>query len=243
MGAGSRSSKGAALSLSRDKVLRQALAFADREGLGGLSMRKLGRRLGAGTMSLYHHVRDKEDLLNGMVDLVFAEIYLPEKRSDWRRMMRARAISVRQALARHPWAIGLLDSPKSPGPAHLRHREAVAACLRRAGFSIRMAVHAQWLLDCYIYGFVLQEVSLPFKDAEAPAKLLQDLYLPRLPQERYPYLNEAAAQLAQGGYDPAQEFTYGLDLILDVLERGRLGKSSPDQGELPEFAGPLSGIV
>lgn len=202
--------------------MRRALALADSEGIDALSMRRLGRELDAGAMSLYHHVASKEELLDGMVDLVFAEIHLPESPGDWRAAMRARAVSAREVLARHPWAITLMESRTTPGHANLRHREAVTACLRKAGFSIQLATHANWLLDSYIYGFALQEASLPFAGADELADMTHEVYLPQLPPKDYPYLNEAAAELMQGDYDPAEEFTYGLDLILDALERDRL---------------------
>ncbi len=157
-----------------------------------------------------------------MVDLVFAETHLPESRGHWQAAMRARAVSAREVLARHPWAISLVESRTTPGPANLRHHEAVTASLRKAGFSIQMATHANWLLDSYIYGFALQEASLPFADADELADMLHEVYLPQLPSEEYPYLNESAMELMESDYDPADEFTYGLDLILDALERGRL---------------------
>ncbi len=222
MGADVGRGPGATPPLSRERVLRHALALADGEGIDALSMRRLGKELDAGAMSLYYHVRDKEQLLDGMVDLVFAEIALPESSGDWKAAMRARAVSARQVLARHPWAISLMESRTSPGRANLRHREAVTACLRKAGFSIRMAVHANWLLDSYVYGFALQEASLPFADADELAGMTHEVYLPQLPPEQYPYLNEAATELMQAHYDPADEFTYGLNLILDALERDRL---------------------
>lgn len=202
--------------------MRQALALADSEGIEALSMRRLGQELNAGAMSLYHHVRNKEELLDGIVDLVFAEIELPESQDDWRAAMRGRAVSAREVLARHPWAITLMASRTAPGPANLRHHEAVTACLRRAGFSIRMATHANWLLDSYVYGFALQEASLPFADAEELADMIHEVFLPQLPPEEYPYLNESATELMQSDYDPADEFTYGLSLILHALERDRL---------------------
>lgn len=206
--------------------MRQALALADNEGIDALSMRKLGRELDAGAMSLYHHVANKEELLDGMVDLVFAEIHLPEGGDDWRATMRARAVSAREVLARHSWAIPLMESRTTPGPANLRHREAVTASLRKAGFSIRMATHANWLLDSYIYGFALQEASLPFADPDQLANMTNEVFLPQLPTDQYPYLNESASELMESDYDPADEFTYGLDLILDALERGRLSSGS-----------------
>lgn len=204
--------------------MRQALALADSEGIEALSMRRLGRELNAGAMSLYHHVRDKEALLDGMVDLVFAEIHLPDGHGDWQTIMRARAVSAREVLVRHPWAITLMESRTTPGAANLRHRESVMASLRKAGFSVRMATHANWLLDSYVYGYVLQEVNLPFDGSDQFADMAQDVYLPQLSSDQYPFLHEAASELTQSGYDPAGEFIYGLELILDALERHRLAQ-------------------
>lgn len=204
--------------LSVKRVVAEAITLADREGVDGLSMRRLAGVLGAGAMSLYHYVANKEELLDAMVDVVFAEIELPSERADWRAAMRARSVSAREVLARHPWAIGLLDSRTTPGAAHLRHREAVTACFRKAGFSVLMATHASWLLDSYVYGFALQEASVPFDGADDLSDVVEDVYLPQLPPEQFPYLNESAAELVAVGYDPTQEFAFGLDLILDALE-------------------------
>ncbi len=222
MGADADRGAAAPTQLSKDRVLRQALDLADREGIDALSMRRLGRELGAGAMSLYHHVGNKDELLDGMVDLVFGEIYLPADDGPWQAAMRARALSAREVLARHPWAINLMESRTTPGLANLRHREAVVATLRKTGFSIEMSTHANWILDSYIYGFALQEASLPFADAEELADMTQDVFLPQIPPEEYPFLNEAAMGLMEGGYDLGDEFTFGLDLILDALERRRL---------------------
>jgi AcrR family transcriptional regulator len=169
-------------------------------------------------MSLYHYVANKEELLDAMVDVVFAEIELPPEEADWQSAMRRRAGSARQVLARHPWAISLMESRTSPGPANLRHREAVTACLRRAGFSVPMATHANWLLDSYVYGFALQEAGLPFDTADGLADMTEDVFLPQLPPDEFPYLHESAAQLLAAGYDPAAEFDFGLDLVLTALE-------------------------
>jgi hypothetical protein len=149
---------------------------------------------------------------------VFEEIELPSDETDWQSAMRRRAVSARQALARHPWAIGLMESRTSPGPANLRHHEAVLACLRKAGFSVAMATHANWLLDSYVYGFALQASSLPFDTADELADMAEDVYLPQLPPDEFPYLNESAAALAAAGFDPAEQFTFGLDLVLAALE-------------------------
>lgn len=204
--------------LSKQRVVAEAIQLADREGVHGLSMRRLAGALGAGAMSIYHYVASKEELLDAMIDVVFEEIDLPPEETDWQSAMRARTVSARQALARHPWAIGLMESRTSPGPAHLRHREAVTACLRRAGFSVVMATHANWLLDAYLYGFALQEASLPFDTADEFADMAEDVFLPQLPPDEFPYLNESAAALLAADYDPAEEFSFGLDLVLDALE-------------------------
>ena len=204
--------------LSKQRVVAEAIRLADHEGVDGLSMRRLAGELGAGAMSLYHYVANKDELLDAMIDVVFEEIEIPPADTDWRTAMRRRSVSARQVLARHPWAIGLMESRTSPGPASLRHREAVTACLRRAGFSVVMATHANWLLDSYVYGFALQEASLPFDTATEMADMTEDVFLPQLPQDEFPYLNESAAALLAAGYDPAQEFEFGLDLVLDALE-------------------------
>lgn len=204
--------------LSKERVVLEAIRLADREGVHGLSMRRLADALGAGAMSLYHYVANKDELLDAMIDVVFEEIELPPEDADWQSAMRRRSVSARQVLARHRWAIGLMESRTSPGPANLRHREAVTACLRRAGFSVPMATHANWLLDCYVYGFALQEASLPFDTVDEFADLAEDVYLPQLPPDEFPYLNESAAALLAAGYDPAEEFLFGLDLVLAALE-------------------------
>lgn len=207
-----------ATGLSKQRMVAEAVRLADSEGVAGLSMRRLAGALDAGAMSLYHYVANKEELLDAMIDLVFEEIELPPEDTDWQSSIRVRSASIRHALARHPWAIGLMDSRTSPGPANLRHSEAVTACLRRAGFSVVMATHANWLLDSYVYGFALQEASLPFDTAADLADMVEDVFLPQLPPEEFPFLSESAATLAAAGYVPAEEFGFGLDLILGALE-------------------------
>ena len=204
--------------LTQQRVVAEAIRLADLEGVDGLSMRRLAGSLGSGAMSLYHYVASKEELLDAMIDVVFAEIDLPSEEADWRSALRARAVSARQVLARHPWAIGLMESRTSPGPANLRHREAVTACLRKAGFSVPMATHVNWLLDSYVYGFALQEAGLPFDNAEGLADMTEGVFLPQLPPAEYPYLHESASQLLATGYDPAAEFDFGLDLVLTAIE-------------------------
>ena len=212
--------------LSRERVLRAAVAFADESGRESLSMRKLGEALGVEAMSLYNHVANKDELLDGMVDLVFSEIDLPPGGADWKTAMRQRAVSARQALSRHPWAIALMESRTSPGPATLRHHDAVIGSLREGGFSIEMAAHAFSVLDSYIYGFALQEASLPFDTAEETAEVAE-MILKQMPPDEYPHLTELAVEhVLQPGYDYGDEFEFGLDLILGGLERARNATSS-----------------
>jgi AcrR family transcriptional regulator len=210
---------GARIPLTRQRVLRAAVALADRTGVGSLSMRKLAQELGVEAMSLYHHVANKDDILDGIVDVVFSEIELPTGEVDWKAAMRQRAISAREALRRHPWAIGLMDSRSTPGPATLRHHDAVLGVLRNAGFSIEMAAHVFSVLDSYIYGFALQETSLPFETSEELAEVAETIF-ESFPAGDYPYLTEMAVEHAlQPGYAYADEYDYGLDLILDGLDR------------------------
>jgi len=205
--------------LSRDQVLRAAVALADQGGIGALSMRKLGQVLGVEAMSLYNHVANKSDLLDGMIDIVFSEIGLPAGDSGWKQAMRQRAISAREVLGRHRWAIGLMESRRSPGPATLRHHDAVLGCLRQAGFSVEMTAHAYSLLDSYIYGFALQEASLPFDTPEKTTQVAQEIF-GQFAADAYPHLTELTIQhVLQPGYHYGGEFEIGLDLILDALER------------------------
>ena len=210
--------------LSRERVLRAALALADAGGHEALTMRNLGKKLGVEAMSLYNHVANKEDIVDGLVDLVFSEIEVPSPGEvDWKSAMRRRAISVREALNRHRWAVGLMEGRMNPGPASLRNHDAVMGCLREAGFSFRVAVHASSVLDAYIYGFALQEKNLPFETPDQVSEVMeiQSKHVPEM--DDYPYLVEVATEMAKAGYDYAAEFEFGLDLILDALERFRAG--------------------
>jgi AcrR family transcriptional regulator len=206
--------------LTRDRVLAAAVALADREGIGEVSMRKLAQHLGVEAMSLYHHVANKDEILDGMIDRVFAEIDLPGS-EPWKRAMAARAESARAALLRHPWAIGLMESRASPGPATLRHHDAVIGNLRAGGFSVQMAAHAFSLLDSYIYGFVMQEVSLPFQSSDEAAEVATSIASAMEPDE-YPHLMELTNEyVLQPGYSYANEFAFGLEVVLDGLDRAR----------------------
>jgi AcrR family transcriptional regulator len=212
--------------LSRDQVLRAAVALADEGGIEALSMRKLGQTLGVEAMSLYNHVASKGDLLDGMIDVVFGEIGLPPGDGGWKPAMRQRAVSAREVLGRHRWAIGLMESRRTPGPATLRHHDAVLGCLRVAGFSVAMTAHVYSLLDSYIYGFALQEASLPFGTAEETAQVTREI-AGQMPAGEYPHLAEmATGHVLQPGYQYGSEFETGLDLILDALERAVRGPAA-----------------
>ena len=207
--------------LTRERVVGTAVALADERGVGSLSMRTLAQQVGIEAMSLYHYVTNKDDLLDGLVDAVFAEIVLPTPDMDWGDAMRARASSVREVLHRHPWALGLLDSRASPGSATLRHHNAVIGVLRNAGFSVEMAAHAFSLIDSYIYGFALQEASLPFQSPDEATAVAQNI-LGSNTIDAFPHLTEMATEyVLQPGYDYGNEYLFGLDLILDGLDRIR----------------------
>ena len=221
-------------SLTRERVLETAVALAQREGIESLTMRRLAHELGVGAMSLYHHVPNKERLLDGMIDVVFGEIELPSTDGDWKSALRGRALSTRAALNRHRWAVGLMESRATPGPNSLRLHDAVLGCLREAGFSIEETIQAYSVQDAYIYGFALQEKSLPFETAQEAAEVAeaQSREYGELEPERrlgelaheFPYLAEVVAgHVADVGYDFASAFEHGLDLILDALERLRDG--------------------
>lgn len=185
-------------------------------------MRKLASELGVEAMSLYHHVASKDDILSGMVDLVFAEMTLPDPAStDWKAGLRLRARSAREVLRRHPWAVPLLESRANPGLATLRHHDAVLGCLRRGGLSLELTGHAYALLDAFIYGFVQQEQSLPFQ-TPAETRDVASGMLAHLPAGQFPHLVEYATQrVLQPGYSFGDEFDFGLELLLEALDRCR----------------------
>ncbi len=207
--------------LTRERVLRAAVVLADEGGIRALTMRKIAESLGVEAMSLYYHVANKDDILDGMVDIAFSEIDLSKDTEDWIDTMRQRATSVRAVLTDHPWAIKLMQSRTNPGPATLRHHDSVIGTLRDAGFTIELAAHAFSAMDAYIYGFVLQEMSLPF-DSSSEVTEVAEAILENSPMDEYPYLTEMAVEhVMKAGYDYGDEFEYGHDLILDGLERAR----------------------
>ena len=207
--------------LSRDRVLRAAIELADERGLEELTMRKLAGRLGVEAMSLYNHVAGKGDLLDGMIDLVFSEIDPPVAGGDWKAELRKRAVSTRAALLRHRWAVGQMEGRSSHGPSNLKVHDAVLGCLRAAGFSLEMTVHAYSVQDAYIYGFALQQTDMSSEapeDFAAEAQRQMVDYAEALAD--YPNLVEVVGgHVAKVGYDYDAEFLFGLDVILDGLER------------------------
>ena len=201
-------------------MLDAAIKLADEGGLGSLSMRKLGQELGVEAMAIYYHFANKDEIVDGIVDLVFGEIDLPAGGADWRTAMRRRAISLRDALLRHRWAIGLMEARRNAGPANLRHHDAMIGSLRAGGFSTSMTALAYSVLDAYIYGFALTKMNLPFETAEEIADVAQTMLAP-FPVGEYPNLIAFMAEHLQPGYDYGDEFEGGLDLILDGLEKAR----------------------
>ena len=209
--------------LSRDRVLRTAIALADERGVNELTMRKLAKELGVEAMSLYNHVANKDDLLDGMIDIVFSEIDAPSADGDWKTELRKRAVSTRAALRRHPWAVGEMEGRTNHGPSNMRVHDAVLGCLLGAGFSEEMAVHACSIQDAYIYGFALQQTDMSPETPEdfaATAQRQMDQYREVLAD--YPNLvRVVGGYVAKVGYDYDTEFLFGLDVILDGLERLR----------------------
>jgi AcrR family transcriptional regulator len=205
--------------LSKERVLRAAVALADQGGIEALSMRKLARELGVEAMSLYHHVAKKEDILDGIVDLVVREIEIPAKGGDWKQAIRESSISAHKALSRHPWAAGLMFST-GESPARLRYMEAILGTLREGGFSPDLTHHAYHALDSHVIGFTLWVVSFSFDTEDLPE--LASTFLQKLPADEFPYLVEHIEQhLKEPSEEAEGEFEFGLDLILDGLERLR----------------------
>lgn len=202
--------------LSAERVLRAALVVADAGGTEALTMRRIGQELGVEAMSLYKHVANKDAILDGIVDLVVGEIALPEP-GDWKAAMRSRGISAHEVLLRHPWACPLLMSRPNVGPAMLRYVDSTLGTLRQAGFPVALADHAWNAMDSHIYGYTMQKLNFPFTPEQYTEAA--ETYLPRLPEGEYPHLTEMAVQVMDGHYDGVTEFSFGLDLILDGLER------------------------
>jgi AcrR family transcriptional regulator len=205
--------------LSKERVLRAAVTLADEIGIASLSMRKLGEALGVEAMSLYRHVANKDAILDGIVDIVAAEFEAPALGGNWKAAMRRRAIAAHEALVRHPWATMLVVSRANVGPAMLHYVDATIGCLREAGFSYALADHAWNALDSYVYGFTLQKLNFPFEPQEY-AKMAK-AYLPMIPADQFPHLNGMSQQVIDGQHDGLHSLEFGLDLILDGLDKRR----------------------
>jgi AcrR family transcriptional regulator len=203
--------------LNRDRVLTAAVALADDGGLESLTMRRLAQELGVVPMALYKHVANRQAVVDGMIDIVFAELELPDATgSDWKTAMRRRALSVRAALLRHRWAVGLMESRENPGPPNRRHHNATMGCLREAGFSLRDAVHVFSALDSYVYGFALQQKTLPFDTPQESREVVERVGR-RIDPDAYPYLIEVTTEIAKSGFSYDEEFEIGLDALLAGL--------------------------
>src|SRR6476619_2421969 len=201
--------------VNRDLAVERALAVADREGIQAVTMRRLARELGVEAASLYHHVSGKDEILDGLVDLVSAEIELPSRTDGWRPAIRQRAHNTRAVLRRHPWSVALMASRTTPGPATLRLLEAGIGYFRSDGFSVEAAAHSISTVDSYVHGFVLQEVNLPFRD-ESELAAMTGAIMETFPASEFPYLFEMTVQyVLQPGYDYGKEFDSGLEAMLD----------------------------
>jgi AcrR family transcriptional regulator len=203
--------------LSTERVLRAALALADSDGADGLTMRRLGQALGVEAMSLYKHVPNKDAILDGIVDLVIGEIALPALHGQWKAQLRLRCVSAHEVLLAHPWACKLVMSRVNVGPAMIRYTDTTLGVLREAGFSVALADHAWAAMDSYLYGFTLRELTFPFQPQEFAEAA--ETYLPILPPGEFVYLRELAEQVIEGSHTPVSSFTFGLDLLLDGLDR------------------------
>jgi AcrR family transcriptional regulator len=205
--------------LDRERIVATAVELADRVGIEPLTIRSLAAELGVGAMSIYHYLPNKDRIMDAMVDAVFAEIEMPRPGEPWRAALHRRTASARQALHRHRWAIGLMDSRPNPGPATLAHHDAVIGCLRSNGFSLAMTAHAFAVIDAYLYGFSLQAASLPFGDHQEMSAVAEGMFVDTFAAD-YPHLTELALQHSmRPDYRFEDEFDYGLELVLDGIER------------------------
>ena len=206
------------LPLSRDRILRAALELVDDGGIDSLTMRKLGQALGFEAMSLYNHVANKDDVIDGILDLVLAQGELPSPSGNWDRAVRASAVSVHAALRRHPWASAVVMAPGRLRPARLRYMDSLLGRIREAGFSAETTYHAYHVLDGHIFGFSLWEASHSYSDADASEMMAA--FERTITADEYPYLREHGEQhFAEGPHQDVSAFEFGLDLILDGLKK------------------------
>lgn len=204
--------------LSRERIAAAAAAVADRVGVSAVSMRSVAKELGVEAMSLYHHVPSKDALLDDLVNWVFERIELPDVGDTWRQALTRRARSARSVLTTHPWALGMLESRPNPGPALLQHHDRLLGALMTDGFSAVLATHAFSAVDAYVFGFALTETSLPFELGDGAEEAFANKVA--APAELYPFIARSRAELfGEGTFSFADEFDYGLDLLLESLER------------------------
>jgi AcrR family transcriptional regulator len=226
--------------LTREGVLRAAVSIADEGGIESLSMRRLGAALGVEAMSLYNHVAGKEDILDGIIELVVEEFELPADGADWKSALSGSALSEHAALLRHRWAPSLIISrTASSGPARWRHSDAIVRTMRRAGFSTQLTHHAFHVLDCYTVGFTVQEVSTPDARDDWPA--LAAGFLRDFPRAEYPHFAEHVAYHVESGVYDEGDFEFGLDLILDGVERIQAAQTAPADQQSPRARASVGG--
>lgn len=205
--------------LSRERILDTALRLADKGGLEALSMRKVAQALGVKAMSLYNHIANKDDMIDGIVDIVVSDIELPRFDLDWKTAMLQRALSAHDVLLKHPWAAMAIMSRINVGPAMLRYVDTTIGCLRKAGFSWEMADHAWNAIDSHIYGFTLQELTFPIEVSEYAETAKS--FISYIPPNQYPYMHQLSLYVIDGSYSGLHDFKFGLNLILDGLEKLR----------------------
>lgn len=205
------------VALTKDRVILAAIKLADADGIEAMSMRKLGRELGVEAMAIYYHFADKAQLIEGMIDYIHEEIEAPTDTADWSTYMQIRAASAFKVLVRHPWASPIMEAGVNPGPSTLKDSENMIRCFREAGFSVEMTVHAVTVLNIYIYGAAMQYARLSFSTVEQAAELGKSIKQ-QFPADAYPYLAEMITQhMMKAGYNPEDEFEFGLNLVLDGI--------------------------
>ncbi|MGA7688718.1 MAG: TetR/AcrR family transcriptional regulator C-terminal domain-containing protein [Jiangellales bacterium] len=204
--------------LSAERVLDAAVRIADRRGIEAFTIRRLADELGVKPMTIYHHVPNKDAIIDGMVDRVFAEIDLPPADQHWKAAMRHKCMSARDVMLRHPWAPPLMESRTTPGPATLLHHDTVLGCLLGGGLSFELVAHAGAVLDSYVYGFTMQETHLPFGGGEQIGELAEAI-IEAMPADGYPNMVAFTVNhVLKPGYNFSTSFEFGLDVLLDGLE-------------------------
>jgi AcrR family transcriptional regulator len=207
--------------LSKERVLQAAMILADEEGIEALSMRRLADQLGVKAMSLYNHVANKDDLLDGIVDATYLEIVIPSSDADWKSQIRELAVSAHETMLRHPWASGL-QSQRSPGPGRLRYGDTLLGYFRDSGFSKNLTYHAYHIVESYVLGFTSQVLSYRNVDMEqfedVAASFMRGDFL-----EEFPHFSEHVQQHVEPdpGQDDVDAYELGLDVLLGGLERLR----------------------